>query len=232
LRGLDHIRHLYYNEDHLKVLALYGGLDIWVFRDTEKVLELSTGARDDFNGTTSNYALMHSLFTGILDYLDGTTNVHVDVPQGTPIDADANIARVALLTVDPNGGQDGKHLDTDPPGDLDHLALHLSELVKSPDGSQDLRQQAQSILIAVGNAKMWLTQVRTDAKALFNMSPEQLTQPAAQSLLEDMVAQATYAYIGQLDPTTNTTIPGILQAHYAIQKLAAFDITTNVPKSL
>ena len=79
---------------------------------------------------------------------------------------------------------------------------------------------------------MWLTQVRVDAKALFNMSPAQLAQPAAQSLLEDLVAQATYAYIGQLNATTNTTNPGIVQAHYDVQKLATFDITTNVPKSL
>ncbi len=232
LRGLDHIRHLYYNEDHLKVLALYGGLDVWVFRNTEKILEWSTSARDDFNGTTSNYGLMHSLFTSILDYLDGAANVHVDVPLGTPIEANPNIARVGLLTVDPNGGQNGQHLDTNPPGDLDHLALHLSELVKAPDAPSSMRQQAQNIVSAVDNAKMWLTQVRTNAKALFDMTPEQLARPEAQQLLEEMAALATYAYIGQLDATTNTTIPGVLQAHYAIQKLATLDISTNVPRSI
>ena len=232
LRGLDHIRHLYYNEDHLKVLALYGGLDIWVFRNTEKILEWSTSARDDFNGTTSSYGLMHSLFINILDYLDGSSNVHVDVPPGTPVEADANISRVSLLTVDPTRQGVAQYLDTDPPGDLDHMALHLSELVKAPDASPSTRQLAQSILIAADNAKMWLTQVRMDAKALFNMSPAQLAQPAAQSLLEDLVEQATYAYIGQLNATTNTTNPGIVQAHYDVQKLATFDITTNVPKSL
>ena len=52
LRGLDHLRHLYYNENHLQILALYGGLDIWVFRNTAKLLEWSTSARDDFDGTT------------------------------------------------------------------------------------------------------------------------------------------------------------------------------------
>ena len=230
LRGLDHIRHLYYNEDHLKVLALYGGLDIWVFRDTEKILEWSTSARDDFNGTTNTYGLMHNLFIDILDYLDGTANVHIDVPPGTPINADPSIARVSLLTVDST--RQSTDLATDPPGDLDHIALHLSELVKAPDASANMRQLAQSILIAIGNAQTWLKQVRTDTKALFDMSPEQLAQPAAQNLLEDLVTQATYAYIGQLDATTNKVTPGILQAHYAVQKLATFDITTNVPKSL
>ncbi len=231
LRGLDHIRHLYYNEDHVKVFALYGGLDIWVFRNTEKILEWSTSARDDFNGTTSTAGLVHSLVISILDYLDGIPNVHVDVPAGTPINADANIARVSLLTVD-KAAQSAPNLATNPPGDLDHIVLHLNELIKAPDASPRIRQLAQSILIALSNAQMWLKQVHMDAKALFDMSPQQLAQPAAQNLLEDMVTQATFAYIGQLDATTNKTIPGILQAHYAIQKLATFDITTNVPKSL
>ncbi len=231
LRGLDHIRHLYYNEDHLKVLALYGGLDIWVFRNTEKILEWSTSAGDDFNGTTSSYGLMHSLFINILDYLDGSSNVHVDVPSGTPIEADANIARVSLLTVN-STQQIPQNYATNPPGDLDHMVLHLSELVKAPDASPRLRQLAQSIVLAIDNAKMWLTQVRMDVKTLFAMSPEQLAQPAAQNVLEDLVTQATYAYIGQLNPTTNVTIPGITQAHYEVQQLATFDITKNVPKSL
>src|SRR6266699_1447083 len=67
LRGLDHLRHLYYNENHLQVLALDGGLDIWVLRNTAKLLEWSTSARDDFDGTTRNDGLMHALFTSILD---------------------------------------------------------------------------------------------------------------------------------------------------------------------
>ncbi|GAC1354427.1 MAG: hypothetical protein NVS4B11_33780 [Ktedonobacteraceae bacterium] len=232
LRGLDHIRHLYYNENHLKVLALYGGLDIWVFRNTEKILEWSTSARDDFDGTTNRYGLMHNLFISILDYLDGVQNVHVDVPAGTPIIADSNIASVSLLTVDPTRQGVAKYLASDPPGDLDHLTLHLGELAKAPDASPKLQQLAQNILVDISNAKGWLQQVRMDAKQLFNMKPEQLAQPAAQSLLEDLATQATYAYIGQLNAATNKTVPGILQAHYDVQKLAAFDITTNVPKHL
>ncbi len=232
LRGLDHIRHLYYNENHLKVLALYGGLDIWVFRNTEKILEWSTAARDDFDGTTNNYGLMHDLFISILDYLDGVSNVHVDVPPGTPVRANANYAKVALLTVDPTKQGVAQYLDTNPPGDLDHLTLHLSELVKAPDASPQLRQVGQQVLVAIANAEGWLKQVRVDAKQLFDMTPDQLAQPAAQNLLEDLVAQATYAYIGQLDTATNKIKPGITQAHYDVQKLATFDIMTQMPKNL
>jgi serine/threonine protein kinase len=271
LRGLDHIRHLYYNEDHLPVKARYGGLDVWVFRDTEKLLELSTSARDDFNGTTANYGQMHDLFNKILDYLDGTPNVHLDVPPGTPPTADTSIADISLLTVDPTRQGVAQYLQTDPPGDLDHLLLHLNQLNRAPDATADIHQHASEIVVAITNAKDWLTCARADAKQLFYMTMNQPspgaavcqvapnraacpTQPAqnlsvcllpktapvcanqpAQDitcLLDDLVTQVTYAYIGQLDPNTDIITPGVLQAHYDVQLLPTFEITKNVPKSL
>src|SRR6266487_110571 len=232
LRGLDHIRHLYYNENHLQVLALYGGLDIWILRNTAKLLEWSTSAQDDFDGTTSHYGLMHSLFTNILDYLDGTPNVHLDVPPGTPVTADPVIAKVSLLTVDPTHQGVAKFLATDPPGDLDHMKLHLNQLNRAPDATPQMHTLSQEIVVALENAKGWLQQVRTDARQLFHMTPAQLAQPAARDVLDDLVTHVTYAYIGQLDPITDTLKPGVLQAHYDVLKLATFDITKNVPKQL
>jgi hypothetical protein len=229
LRGLDHIRHLYYNENHLLVLALDGGLDNWIFRNTEKLLEWSTSAHDDFNGTTSNYGEMHSLFAGILDYLDGIPNVHLDVPPGTPVTASASIAQIGLLEVDPvhQGVQ-----PNNPPGDLAHMVLHLNELNRAPDATPQMHALSQEIVVALNNVKAWLQQVRTDAKQLFSMTPNQLAQPAALDVLDDLVTQVTYAYIGQFDPLTNNVKFGVLQAHYYVQQLATFDITKNVPKSL
>jgi hypothetical protein len=232
LRGLDHIRHLYYNENNLLVLALYGGLDIWVFRNAAKILESSTSARDDFDGTTRGYGSMHNLFTSILDYLDGIPNVHVDVPPGTPVTADPTFAKVSLLTVDATRQGVPQFLATDPPGDLDHMELHLSQLDRAPDATPQMHTLSLEIILALNNVKGWLQQVRTDAKKLFNMTPDQLAQPAARDVLDDLVTQATYAYIGQLDPITNTVKLGVLQVHYDVLKLATFDITKNVPKSL
>ncbi len=223
LRGLDHVRHLFYNEDHLQVKGLYGGLDTWVFRDTEKILELSSSARDDFDGTTNNYQQIHSLSIEILDYLDGIPNVHLDVPAGTPVTADPTIAQIGLLEVDPNQNT---------PGDLVHLVLHVNELNRAPDATPQMHDLSQEIAVDITNAKAWLTTERTDAKMLFNMTPTQLTQPAARELLNDLVTQSTYAYIGKLNPVTNTIIPGVLQAHYAAQKIATYDISKNVPESL
>lgn len=232
LRGLDHVRHLYYNEDHIKILGLYGGLDVWALRNTEKVFESAISARDDFDGTTKNYDLMHGLFISILDYLDGVPNFHVDMPADTSVTADANFAKVALLTVDPTKQGVAQYLDSDPPGDLDHMILHIGQIARAPDASKDMQQHAQAIVAEVGNANKWLQQVRTDAKQLFAMSAAQLAQPEARALLEDLATQATYAYIGQLDPATNKVIPGMLQAHYDIQHLATFNVTTDVPAKL
>ena len=231
LRGLDHIRHLYYNENNLQVLALYGGLDIWVFRNTEKLLESATSARDDF-GTTSSYATMHDLFTTILDYLDGIPNVHLDVPPGTPITANALYAKVSLLTVDSTRQGMPQYLTTDPPGDLDHMVLHLTELNRAPDATPQMHTLSQEIVVALNNVKGWLQQVRADTKQLFDMTPDQLVQPNALAVLDDLVTQVTYAYIGQFDPITNSVKPGVLQVHYYVQQLATFDITKNVPASL
>jgi serine/threonine protein kinase len=231
LRGLDHIRHLYYNENNLQVLALYGGLDIWVFRNTEKILESATSARDDFNGTTSSYGPMHDLFTTILDYLDGVPNVHIDAP-GAPITASTLDAKVSLLTVDPTRQGVAQYLTTDPPGDLDHMKLHLTELNRAPDATPQMHTLSQAIVVALNNVEGWLQQERADAKQLYNMTPDQLAQPAALNVLDDLVTQATYAYIGQFDPITDSVKPGTLQIHYDVLQLATYNITKNVPNSL
>ncbi len=171
LRGLDHIRHIFYNEDNARVLARYGGLDIWVSRDTQKLLEWATAARDDFDPMhpTAKYGQMHDLFTSILDYLDGTSNVHVGVPPGTPVIPDRNIARISLLTVDSNR-QIPTNFANDPFGDLDHLKVHVDELNLAPDATQDIHQLAEEISVAIFNASQWLTCARADAKQLFYMT--------------------------------------------------------------
>jgi serine/threonine protein kinase len=231
LRGLDHIRHFYYQETgsgDTPILARPGGLDIWVFRNTEKILEWALSARDDFNSNASNYQLMHSQFIRILDALDGGQNVSMDAP-GAPILVDKEIALTSLLPVT---GQSLGTLKDNPPGDLAHMQLHLNELIKAPDASPETRQLAQHIVDDLQNAQGWLQKVHDDAKKLFDMEPDQLAQASSQVVLEELARYATYAYIGQLDPTTNKVVPGILQAHYDIQKLAAFDITKQVPTSL
>ncbi|HYX49199.1 MAG TPA: hypothetical protein VE843_05625, partial [Ktedonobacteraceae bacterium] len=228
LSALDHIRHLFYKETVVNVLGLSGGLDNWLYKNTEKVMEWSISARDDYHAQVSDPTVIHNLFVSELDYLDGAPNVHIDVPGGTVI-ADPTISQVALLTVDPTQGKDLVH---NPPGYLDHIQLHLQGVVGAPDATPQMRALASKIIHELHNSQVWLTHVRADAQQLVKMDAVQLSQPSTQAMLDDMLKNATYAYIGQLNPSTNQVVPGVLQVHYDIQKLAALTITPTLPQSI
>lgn len=232
LSALDHIRHIFYKETVLPVLGLYGGLDVWLFRNTEKVLEWSISAQSDYHAQASQISqgTINSLLVRILDYLDGSPNVHLDVPGGT-IDADKTISQVALLSVVPEQ-QNLTNLTHNPPGYTEHIQLHLDGVVKAPDATPQMRTIASKIIMDVQNAQIWLQQVRKDAKQLVLMDANQLSQPSSLALLNDMLTNATYAYIGQLNPLTNQTTPGITQAHDEMQQLAALNLTTQLPQSI
>lgn len=232
--ALIHIRHLFYNETGIKVLGLPGGLDVWFTRNTEKTVEWTVSARDDWNGqstTSGNISLMQAQFVRILDYLDGASNVHLDVPTGTALLADPVFSRVAMLTVDPKN-QGGNNNATNPPGYVDHIQFHVSQVAQATDITPRMRALTAEIIDALSNVKSWLTKARADAVQLVHMSSTQLMQPSAGVLLDDLTTQLTYAYIGQLDPLTNQVHPGVLQMHYDIQQLATFTVTTQIPQKL
>lgn len=230
LSALDHIRHLFYKETVLPVLGLAGGLDVWFFRNTEKVLEWSIGARDDYHPYVTDPTNIHNLFIYILDYLDGAPNVGIDVPGGI-VAADPIISRVALLSVVPaqTALSDVTH---NPPGYVDHLALHLNGVVQAPDATAQMRKLATQIIQALSNTKTWLQQVRGYAQQLIKMNATQLAQSSTLTMLDNMLTDATYAYIGQLDPKTNQVVPGAVQVHYDIQQLATLNLTTQLPQTI
>ncbi len=232
LSALDHIRHIFYKETVLPVLGLYGGLDTWLFRNTEKVLEWSISAQSDYNSQASQISqgTINSLLVRILDYLDGSPNVHIDVPGGT-IDADKTISQVALLSVVP-AQLNKTDVSHNPPGYVQHIQIHLQGVAGAPDATPQMREIANKIIMDLQNAQAWLTQVRADAQKLVLMDATQLALPSSLALLNDMLTNANYAYIGKLDPRTNQTTPGVTQAHDEIQQLAAFNLTTQLPKSI
>jgi eukaryotic-like serine/threonine-protein kinase len=230
LSALDHIRHLFYKETVVNVLGLSGGLDNWLYKNTEKVMEWSISARDDYHTQYTDITTIHNLFVEILDYLDGSANVHLDAP-GDPIIADSTISKVALLSVVP-AQKNLTDVTNNPPGYLFHIQLHLQGVVGAPDATPQMRVLASKIIQELTNATGWLNKVRADAQQLVKMDAAQLSQPSTQVMLDDMLANATYAYIGQLNPSTNLVVPGVLQVHYDIQKLATLNITPTLPKSI
>jgi len=156
--------------------------------------------------------------------------VHIDVPGGT-VDADPTISQVALLSVVP-AQQQRTDVTHNPPGYVDHVQLHLNGVVQAPDATPHIRTLATQIIEALNNAKTWLQQVRGYAQKLVNLDAAQLLQPSTLTMLNNMLSNATYAYIGQLNPETNQVLPGVLQAHYNIQQLANLTITPNVPQNI
>jgi serine/threonine protein kinase len=218
----DHLRHLLSQDPKLKLVGLGGGLDIWLFRNTSKILEAAGSARDSQKGCTpapnnSACAFVHRALVRILDYLDGSSYVQKDVPLDTPLYIDPTIARVALLEFDVVHQQ--------PPGYLRHIGTHLREITGTPGVSPQQRTLAIRITQAINNVQGWLEAVHTDAVKLEKMDNSQMSQPAALSILNDLFTQANHAFVGQFDPNTSTVKEGVVQIHNNIQRLATFDVT-------
>ncbi len=219
---LDHLRHLLAQDSMGMDMGLGGGLDIWLFRNTTKILEEAGSARDARKGCTSDpnnaaCAFVHRSLVRILDYLDGSTYVQADVPSGTPVLIDPTVARVALLEFDVAHQQ--------PPGYLDDIGTHLREITISPGVTPAQRTLAIRITQAINNVQGWLEAVHTDAVTLEKMNNSQMSQPGALSILNDLFTQANHAFVGQFDPNTSTVKEGVAQIHNNIQGLATFDVT-------
>lgn len=209
---LDHIRHLLAQDPKLKGVGLVGGLDIWLFRNTQKLLEWAGSARD-----STDPALIQRQLVRILDYLDGSQFISTEkIPPGMAlVEVNPTIARVALLEIDPA---------QTPPGYLKHIGTHLQEITQSPGVSPDQQALAVRINNAIDNVQFWLTNAHKDAETLLQLPRAQLLQPAATKLLDDLFTQVNNAFVGQTDPNTLQVKEGVAQIHYNIQRLATFNI--------
>lgn len=193
-------------------MGLPGGLDIWLFRNTEKVLEWSVGARDDWQ--TGNFPLLHRHIVRILDYLDGLSFVQRDAP-GEPVLVTPINAKVGLLDVDPSTHRSFLY-QTD---------VYLNAVIQSPSSTPDQRRLAIQIDNAVKNVEVWLASVRKYAQQLEPMSPAQLAQATTRdTLLNPMANDALSAFGGRIDPITGSVQDGVRQIHGDIQRLATLDI--------
>ena len=208
LSVLAHLRHLLADAPELNAVGLHGGLDIWLFRNTQKILEWAGSARDE-----KDTALLHRHLVRILDYLDGIPLVRKDAP-GEPVLVNQQIGQIALLDL-------SQH---QMPSFLYTIDFHLNAMIQSPGFTSEQRKLAIQIDTAIKNITVWLGNVHQDAVQLVRMSPGQLTQPSALSLLDEMTTQALNAFVGRIDPSSGQIQEGVLQAHFNIQHLATFDI--------
>jgi serine/threonine protein kinase len=209
---LDHLRYLLSSDPQLDALGLHGGLTIWFAKNIEAITIWAGSARDDWNNG-GNSAIRPQLIR-ILDVLDSAGYVRGDVPPGTALEINVP---VALLTFD---AQTQK-----PPGYAYQINSNLTAISNALGATAAQIQLAKSISRSLKNVTNWLKQVHTDALQLLQMNNAQMQSQASLSILNDMAAQALYAYVGQLDPATNQVVQGATQIYDTIQHLVTFTIT-------
>jgi serine/threonine protein kinase len=223
----NHLQHLLSQDPKLKAQGLAGGLDIWLYKNTTKILEAAGSARDQqricaANPSTACTDFILRQVARILDYLDGSVYVHTenipaniqDIQHGQLL-IDAATARVAMLEFDPAQS---------PPGYLKHIGSHLQSISQISGSTQAQRTLAIHIDQAINNVQGWLNMVHADAAKLIHMNTDQLVQADALTLLNDLFVQANNAFVGQVDPNTNNVKEGVVQIHYNIQALATFEV--------
>ncbi len=217
---LDHLRHLLAADPTLDELELQGGLNNWLYQNTSKVQEWAGSTRSAWE-ETKDAGFVRRQTMRILEYLDGTTFLYQDLPKGMPLLVNERLARIGLLAV--NGP------NQDPPSYLAHVDKHLNGLLQASTVTPAVRKQANDLIEAMNNVEFWLSQVRRDAQQIMKMSDDQLHQPAALNVINDMIANASYAYAGQLDPSTNVTRQGIIWVHEHMQLLGHVDVMKVTP---
>ena len=221
---LDHLRHLLSESPELKIRGLHGGLDIWFLRNSQKILEWASAARDEWGNSPD---ALHRQMIRILDYLDGAKYVQKDAPAvGPTLQTSTLDAQIPLLGPQPDGQDPPGYTFSDEPspGYIYLVSSHLAGTVLSPDATDEQRSLAAEVHVAIDRTKGWLTKAHDDAKLLLAMDNNQLGQPSTLTLLDDLVTQTQQAYVGQTDPTTGELHGGASWICSNIQRIANFEL--------
>lgn len=217
---LNHLRHLLADEPIMDELELPGGLNNWFTRNTEKLIEWTTSARDRWQDT-HDLTFVRTEGVQILSYLDGMSFVVQDLPPtsaNVPVTLDSHLAALGLLNV--------RGTTQNPPSYMTQIVYHLNGLLNAPGSPTSVRQTAAALLPAMSNVTAWLQNVRSDDKKLLALTDTQLKQSTALSLLDDMVLQASNAYTGSADPSTGQSKQGVVWIHQQLQSMATMNIST------
>ena len=228
---LDHLRHLIVESPELQIRGLHGGMGLWLLRNTSTIVDLATSATDAWH--KKDTAAVRDQIIRILDYIDGASFVHTDVPSGTPLLADPHTAQIALLGPAPHDPDPPgySYNDETPPGYVYLIGMHMDGAILSPQTTPDQRKLAIQINAGIDTVRHALEQVVQDAKVLVTMASRQLLQSSSLSMLDDIVTQAQNAYTGRFDPSTGQSQGGAVWIYGNIQRLAAFEVKTYVPVS-
>lgn len=150
-----------------------------------------------------------------MDYIDGTEPNHLQAEfPHLPVLVDKTLAQVALLDIPP---QNDSYLN--------RISHQLNVIAGEPGVQAKMRALALQLNSDLSYVRQWFAQIHKDAKELVTLSDMQLRQPGVLAILNDMQAQADYAFVGRTDPSTGKVQAGVAQLHDGIQQLAIFDVT-------
>jgi hypothetical protein len=216
-------------------VGLPGGLSVWLLRNVQEISRWALSARDRWEAHDAPF--IRQQLVNILYYLDGEcTDADLQgVPPGTPTTPQnaiiAHIAHFALLN--PCVQEEQEQSETlkqvfqhVPHNYVEHLLFHMAGVILSPGVTSTSRALAVQINTAVNNVKNWLGQLHQDALQLVHMTDDQLVQPSALTLLDDLELQTRYAYAGRTDPTTGQLQNGAAWIFDNVERLANLDVTT------
>ena len=213
----DHLRHLLAAEPSLASKGLTGGLDTWLYHNSQKILEWAGSARDaTFAGSAP---FIQNQLTRIMCYLDGASFITHDLPQANCSDPTVALgAKIGLLSLPVKGSF----------GYLQHITGHLHELSTLPEATPQQRALASQIYQALNSVNQRFTTLHSEVLQLLKMPQEQWSQPAGISLLDSIAALANDSFVGKADPQGNA-IDGVAQINYNIQGLATFSVRACTP---
>jgi serine/threonine protein kinase len=213
---LDHLRHLLAADPELDALNLHGGLNIWTYRNMQQIQDDALSAQNDWN--VKHYNSLRHQIVAVLDYLDGLSEVSMDLAPGTSVQANPQYAQIGMLEFDP--------VHQNPPGYLYHIALHLNGVLASPGSTQYQRNLANQINNSLANVRGWLEQARHDAVQMVRLNDTQLAQTSTLTLINDMVTMTTRAYTGYTNPASGQLDDGVSQLYLQIPQLATLQVQT------
>jgi HEAT repeats/PBS lyase HEAT-like repeat len=201
----DHIQYLLAKDPTLESMGLRGGVGFWLTRNAGKVGENAHSTQEYWKNHDAQQ--VRSQVIGMLDYLDGVSYVHKDLPPGTSLQVPQTEAPIGLLV-------------TDPQGLLAHTKLYLNAIAQSPQASADQKAQATRLVTEVNKINAQCEMVHQDARTLMQMTDAQLLQPSSLVLLNDMATHADLAFTGN----AKINMEGALKVFNDIQSLASFDV--------
>ena len=222
---LDYMKNLLYSDPVLTKLQVKGGDAYWFLNNTNYINLLADNAWTDRHVLT-----IQADAVSMLDYMDGSTDVSIDVTNSTVLKnntqgINTQAIKVGLLNLN------AEH-DT-PPGYIKYLQSLLSNYDGTPDTTSNESTQVLQLSDSLNLEGNTLGKMRQDALALLKateaITVNQDTNPlmkdtATNTLLNDLYIQSGNMYNGAFDPTTGNRTGGSLSIFDHIQHLASFTI--------